>query len=392
MIYLDNAATTQMDERVLDTMLPYLKEQYGNPGAAYSFGKDAADAIELARRQVARMFHCTPDHIIFTSGGSEGNSLVFHGLERHLRGLGRTHIAVSATEHHSTLRAAEELTRSGFFTSFIEPEQDGTIEPYSVWNTVHNITGLVSVMYVNNELGSVNDIAAIGKFCKKREILFHTDCVQAAGQLDIDVDAMHVDFASVSAHKFHGPKGIGALYVRDKSLLSPLVCGGNAQEFGLRGGTENVASIVGMGRACELALERMRSGRNDHSVQKQSFIRGLLNGLSADSLADAGVFVNGPSVESPGKILNLRIKGVDSETLVLLLDAKYGVCVSAGSACNSKESAPSHVLTSIGLTPEEARSSVRISFSDSNDFGEISFSAHSLAQCIRDLRGASAYE
>ena len=248
MIYLDNAATTQMDERVLDTMLPYLKEQYGNPGAAYSFGKDAADAIELARRQVARMFHCTPDHIIFTSGGSEGNSLVFHGLERHLRGLGRTHIAVSATEHHSTLRAAEELTRSGFFTSFIEPEQDGTIEPYSVWNTVHSITGLVSVMYVNNELGSVNDIAAIGKFCKEREILFHTDCVQAAGQLDIDVDTMYVDFASVSAHKFHGPKGIGALYVGHNVKLQPLSVGGG-QEMGLRSGTENVAATIGFAAA-----------------------------------------------------------------------------------------------------------------------------------------------
>lgn len=380
MIYLDNAATTRIAPEVLEAMMPYLTTEYGNAGTLYSFGRSAADAIQKARAQVATLFGCTPDHVIFTSGGSEGNNTVFKGLRHKLAEQGKKHLIVSAIEHDSVLRAAESLTKDGFYITYIKPGSDGRISPKAVEAAIHEDTGLVSVMFVNNETGAVNDINEIGRICRQHEVMFHTDCVQAAGQYELSVHKNDVDFATVSSHKIHGPKGVGALYVREKDFL-PLICGGAEQEFGLRGGTENVPGIVGFGAAVSIAAERMRDDLISVSMLKQRFYMALLDAFSHLDLPTDCICVNGHPVIEPGKTLNLRFDSVDAQTLLLMLDAN-GVCVSAGSACRSHEAEPSHVLTAMGLTPNEARSSVRVSFSKYNTTDEVVCAAQSLASCV----------
>lgn len=385
MIYLDNASTTMIDPVVLEEMLPYLRENYGNAGTAYSFGRRSADAIRKARKQVASFFSCAPDNIIFTSGGSEGNNTVFKGLCAKLKETGKTNIVVSAIEHDSVLRAAESLTKDGFYITYISPDAEGCITADAVEAAITPITGLVSVMYANNEIGSVNDIQKIGSLCRERDIIFHCDCVQAAGQYELDVGKNMIDFASVSAHKIHGPKGIGALYIRDKSYLTPLICGGHEQEYGLRGGTENVANIVGFGKACEIAENKLSDNMVSVSTLKQDFVRALTCAMPNDRLCDDGIYPNGQTYLHPGKVLNLRIDGISGETLVLEMD-RLGVCISAGSACRSFEDEPSHVLKAIGLTDKQARASVRISFSRFNTKDEVEQSAAIMARCIQALR------
>jgi len=245
---------------------------------------------------------------------------------------------------------------------------------------IHEDTGLVSVMFVNNEIGAVNDINEIGRICRQHEVMFHTDCVQAAGQYELSVHKNDADFATVSSHKIHGPKGVGALYVREKDFL-PLVCGGAEQEFGLRGGTENVPGIVGFGAAASIAVERMRVDLISVSTLKQHFYMALLDAFRHLDLPTDCIRVNGHPVIEPGKTLNLRFDSVDAQTLLLMLDAN-GVCVSAGSACRSHEAEPSHVLTAMGLTPNEARSSVRVSFSKYNTTDEVVCAAQSFASCV----------
>lgn len=241
MIYLDNAATTQMDERVLEAMMPYLTTEYGNAGTLYKFGRAANEAVQKARTQVAALINAEPEQIIFTSGGSEANNLVFRGLKDYLKSIGKTHILVSAVEHDSVLRAAESLIKDGFHVEYIPVSSECRVSPAVIEDALRADTGLVSVMFANNETGAINPIEDIGTICMKRGILFHTDCVQAAGCYPIDVVKIGCDFLSVSSHKIHGCKGIGALYTKDKSKLTPIVYGGSEQEFGLRGGTENVA-------------------------------------------------------------------------------------------------------------------------------------------------------
>jgi len=364
-------------------MMPYLTDEYGNAGTLYSLGQRAAAAISNARSQAASLFGCAPDHVIFTSGGSESNNTVFKGLRHKLLEQGKTHLVVSAVEHDSVLKAAQSLTKDGFDITYIQPDEKGCIPCKRVEAAIRRNTGLVSVMYVNNETGAVNDIAAIGEICRRYSVLFHSDCVQAAGQCDIEVEKLLMDFASVSSHKIHGPKGVGALYVRDKNIM-PLICGGSEQEFGCRGGTENVAGIVGFGQACESSLENPREDLIQVSMLKQRFYTTLLDELKEHGVDKSRIHVNGMAVVSPGKILNIRVDGVDGETLLLMLDAK-GIYVSAGSACRSHEAEPSHVLTAMGLSNEEARSSIRISFSKFNAFDEVAEAAKEFALCIVTL-------
>lgn len=384
MIYLDSAATTKIAPEVLEVMMPYLTDEYGNASAAYKFGRAANSAIQKARAQVAGLFNCSPENIIFTSGGSESNNMVFQGLRHRLLKLEKNHLIVSSIEHESVLKAAETLVKDGFYVTYISPDKDGRIIPRMVEEAICENTGLVSVMYVNNETGAVNDIKEIGSICRKRGVLFHTDCVQAAGQHTIDVSDFCIDFASVSAHKMHGPKGVGCLYVRNKEVC-PLICGGNDQEFGLRGGTENVAGIVGFGKAAELSKERMRVDNIEISVMKQQFYMKLRDMLKQTDTACSSIHVNGCPIVEPGKILNLRIDGVDAETLLLMLDAR-GINISAGSACRSNESMPSHVLSAMGLTDDEARCSIRISFSKYNSQSEVLEAAEKIAFCINALK------
>lgn len=388
MIYLDSAATTKIAPEVLEVMMPYLTNEYGNAGALYGLGRSAAAAIQSAREQVSTLFGCTPDHVIFTSGGSESNSTVFSGLRQRLKDAGKTHLIVSAIEHDSVLRAAKMLTKDGFYITYIKPGSDGRIAPKAIEAAIRENTGLVSVMFVNNETGVINDINEIGRICRQSAILFHTDCVQAAGQYPLTVHKNDVDFASVSSHKIYGPKGVGALFVREKDLL-PLVCGGADQEFGLRGGTENVAGIVGFGKAAEMAVTNMHDDMIGVSMMKQKFYTTLMETLCELGCDTEYLHVNGHPVIDPGKTLNLRLDGVDAQTLLLMLDSK-GVCISAGSACRSHEAEPSHVLIAMGLTPDEARSSVRISFSKYNTTDEVTGAAKILAACIFALQSCNA--
>lgn len=387
MIYLDNAATTRIDHEVLDTMMPYLTTMYGNAGTIYKMGRDANIAVEKARRQVADFIGgAMPEQIIFTSGGTEANNLVFQGISNYLISNGKNHIVSSAIEHDSVLNAIRKVCSQKLFDfTLVRPDGTGHIDPQSIKSVLRDgITGLVSVMYVNNETGSENDIIEIARTCRDNGVLFHTDCVQAAGCSPIDVHKIGCDFLTISSHKIHGPKGVGALYARDPSVLQPLIAGGAFQEFGLRGGTENVAGIVGFGKACEIAREHLRDSDVRCSVLKQLFFSHLKNNLDFYGCGDI-IHINGDPVIKHGKTINMRFDGVDGETLLLMLDSK-DVYVSAGSACTSHESKPSHVLTAMGVTDEDARNSIRVSFSRLNTEEEVCDAAQIIASCVNTIR------
>ena len=384
MIYLDNASTTKVDPKVIEAMMPYLTEQYGNPGTIYSFGRDSRKAVEKARAQVASFIGAKPEQIIFTSGGTESNNMVFASLVDKLQADNKNEIVSTAIEHDSIIKSINSMcTKTRFYSHLVRPNTQGVVETDSVIRRINERTGLVSVMYVNNEVGSENPVTEIGEYCKSHNVLFHTDCVQAAGSHEIDVDKIGCDFLSLSSHKIHGVKGVGALYVRDKSLLSPIIHGGDKQEFGLRGGTENVPAIVGFGKACEIATECLRKTDVETSSFKQNFYSCLRESLKSFGLEDV-VHINGDLIIKHGKILNLRFDKVDGETLLLMLDAK-GVCVSAGSACRSQENEPSRVLLAMGIEPEDARNSIRVSFSRMNTEREIEEAAKIMADCVRIL-------
>ncbi len=387
MIYLDNAATTKPDPRVVASMMLHMTdESYGNPGSIHTAGNAPKDIVRRARESVARFMNGHMTDIAFTSGGSEGNSFIIHGVLPYLRAAGKTEIVVSAAEHDSVLNAAHAAIKEGFEATVLPVNSEGCVEPNVLSAAITEKTGLVSVMYVNNELGGVNDVASLAEICRKKRVLFHTDCVQAAGSIPIDVSQIGCDFATISAHKFHGPKGVGAVYIRRHDVLSPIIFGGSAQEFGLRGGTENVPGIDGMGVACDIASLEMREDMMHVESIKQRFFTELKFGLSAAGLID-GVIVNGPPVIHPGKILNLQFPGVDSETLLLAL-SNEGICVSSGSACNSHSSLPSHVLLAAGLSESEARSSIRVSFSKYNTEHEAVYAADAIARCVAALHCA----
>jgi cysteine desulfurase len=374
MIYLDNASTTMISPEVLQEMLPYMQGDYGNAGTLHQLGRRAAKAVEKAREQVAGLFGCQPENIVFTSGGSESNNLAIKGLKFFMENSNRRHIITSAMEHDSVLKAVVSLEEDDFEVTYLQPSADGLISARSVKNAMRDDTGLVALMYVNNEIGTVNDIVGIGKVCDRKQVIFHTDCVQAVGCHEMNTVFVT---GSISSHKLHGPKGVGALYAKNPRAITPLISGGGTQEFGVRGGTENVAGIVGFGKACEIALSNMEQDSVHILSLKRKFFD-ILNDVS-------GIHINGNAATEPGKVLNLRIDGVSSETLMLMLDAE-GVCVSASSACRAHESEPSHVLIALGLTPDEARSSVRFSFSKYNTQDEVTEVAKILASCISTLR------
>ena len=374
MIYLDNAATTQIHPEVFDAMLPYLKEEYGNPGTKYELGRNAKLAIDKAREQVAGFFHAdSTDQIIFTSGGTESNNLILND---------RVFIT-SNIEHYSILNNVKKMRHEEY--PVIPVDEQGvvptniidTIIKYLVYPVNYMKIDLVSVMFSNNEIGSVNNIPKIGKITKNHGVLFHSDCVQAAGCYEIDVNKMELDAASISSHKIHGPKGVGALYIRDNRLLFPSIIGGEHQEYGKRGGTENVAGIVGIGKACELITGNEGKILRRVTNLKQLFWRTFQYKIEKYGMSER-LHDNAYSGYSPGKILSFRIDGIDAETMILMLDSQ-GVCVSAGSACKAHEQVPSRVLTSIGLTDDQARETIRVSFSDMNSIEEVKAAAEIVA-------------
>ena len=375
MIYLDNAATTQVSQRVVNAMLPYFTEFYGNAGSIHTMGTDAAKAIRKAREQCARPINADPENIIFTSGGSEANTLAIVGLAKHLESVGKTHVLTTPVEHHSVLEAMKALLCMGFEIEYLPIGKDGKLDTAGLAGRIRENTGLISVMAVNNETGNSYDIRGIGAECKKHDILFHTDCVQAYGNMDIDVERDCIDFLSVSGHKFHAPKGVGFLYAKHKEFLRPIILGGG-QEQSLRSGTENVPSIVGMGEAAEAVFED--PGR----MQKNAGKRKLFLDELAKELGE--VRINGCPHDG-SKTVNLFFDGVDGETLLLLLNNR-GIFVSAGSACSAHSALPSHVLTAIGLPDDEARSSIRVSFSVFTTNKEICEAAHVIADSVKKLQ------
>lgn len=387
MIYLDNAATTQIDPEVIDAMMPYLTYEYGNPGGLYGPGFSAKNAVENAREQVAKFMNAeSPDQIIFTSGGTESNNTVLRGFcLKEMEGDGkRRGFAVSTIEHDSVLRPAEYLkTKLGFDVSYVKANKMGIVTTDSVESCIKNASdmGLVSIMYMNNEIGSINDIKLLADFCHENGMLFHSDCVQAAGCIKLDVSDLGCDFASVSSHKIHGPKGVGALYIKDKSNTVPLVFGGSEQEFGIRGGTENVAGIVGFGKACEIYSKT--SPGSKETALKREFWNVLCQEMRAKQ-PKINFRDNALSSIRHGKTLSITFDDIDAEALVLSAWTK-GLCISAGSACTSHEQKPSHVLTAIGLSDDAARNTVRVSFSRMNRVGDVQKAARILSECIDGL-------
>lgn len=383
MIYLDNNSTTQIDPEVLDEMMPYLNEEYGNPGTQYSLGRKAAKAIDTARQRVADFICAKPEQIIFTSGGTESNNMVFVSTRDYLTMLGKKSIVSDLTEHDSVLRSIDELCmKHGFRSSYLDIDANGCVNVSNFENYIRKDTGIASIMYMNNETGAENDIYLVGKKCSEHGILFHTDCVQAAGCCGIDVVKIGCDFLSLSSHKIHGTKGTGALYVRNSSIISPMIIGGATQEFGFRGGTENVAGIVGFGKACEIMNRDIAEIDKHTSVLKQMFYNAVKDSLTGVGLQGI-MHVNGDIIKH-GKTLNLTFDGVDGETLLLMLDAK-GICLSSGSACRSHVSEPSHVLIAMGVNALSARNSIRVSFSKMNTIDEVIAAADVTAELVKIL-------
>lgn len=387
MIYLDNASTTQLNKTILAGMMPFLENQYGNPGSIHQLGFQAKEAISQARQDVAEYLGARPEQIIFTSSGSEANNLALQGIKYYLRNQMKTHIIVSSIEHHSTLEAVKSLERCGFEIDYVNPDHTGVVTVEAVRSLVQDNTGLVCVMYVNNELGSENQVEEIGALCRECGALFMSDAVQAAGTFQINVECMHCDLLTISSHKIHGPKGIGALYCRNPEIITPIIYGGAEQEFGLRGGTENVAGIVGFGLACKDLIKHAKENSAAVDSVKREFMKAFMQSLSKYGIQDC-VQINADCVNRHGKILSLTFAGVDGETLLLMMDA-HGICASAGSACNSTEQVPSYVLKAIGLSDEQARCTVRLSFSMLNLFDDMAEAAATAADCVAVLKGCS---
>ena len=374
-IYMDNAATTPLSETALNAMLPLLKENFGNASAVYGTGRDARKVLESARRQVASLIGAKPNEIYFTSGGTESDNWALKGVAFANQDKGK-HIITTVIEHHAVLHSCEWLEKNGFEVTYLPVDHAGRVAPSEVEKAIRPDTILISVMTANNEIGTIQDIAAVGAIAKAHNILFHTDAVQAMGVMDVDVDRFSCDLLSMSAHKFHGPKGVGVLYVRTGTKMDNLIHGG-AQERGKRGSTENVAGAAGLAAALQEAC--------DHREADQQKIRSLSALLKEGLLSVEGASLNGDPVDRlPGNV-NISITGVEGEAMLLRLDL-MGIAASAGSACTSGSLDPSHVLKAIGLTDAQASGSIRFSLSADNTENEVREVIQAVKKITADLR------
>ena len=378
-IYTDNAATTKMSDTALAAMLPCLQDNYGNPSSLHSVGQRAAEALQGARETVARCLGCDPKEIIFTSGGSEADNQAIISAARFGALKGKKHILSTAFEHHAVLHTLKKLEKEGFEVELLPVGTTGTITPEQVAAAIRPDTALVTIMYANNEIGSILPIAEIGAVCREKGVIFHTDAVQAPGHLHIDVKAQNIDMLSLSGHKFHGPKGSGVLYARKGIPLVNIIEGG-AQERGKRAGTENLPAIVGMAAALQEACDHI-----DENAAKVSALRDkLISGLSKIPHSA----LNGDPVHRlPGNV-NFCFEGIEGESLLLLLDAK-GICASSGSACTSGSLDPSHVLLAIGRPHEVAHGSLRLSLCEWNTEEEVDIILQEVPRIVEYLRNMS---
>ena len=378
-IYLDNAATTKMSKTAISVMLPYMDTVYGNPSSLHSAGQAAAEALADARERIAKCLGCTAKEITFTSGGSEADNQAILSVVKIGAGKGKKHIVSTAFEHHAVLHTLEKLKKEGFEITLLDVHENGLILPEQVEQAIREDTCLVTVMYVNNEIGTIQPIKEIGEICRAKGVIFHTDAVQAAGHLHINVQAQNMDMLSLSAHKFHGPKGIGALYVKKGIPLTTLIEGG-AQERGKRAGTENIPAVMGMAAALEEACNHI-----DENAEKITALRDkLILGLSE---IPHSVLNGDGSQRLPGNV-NFCFEGIEGESLLLLLDDK-GICASSGSACTSGSLDPSHVLLAIGRVHDIAHGSLRLSLSEENTKEEIEYTIKSVKEVVGYLRSIS---
>lgn len=378
-IYADNAATTKMSKTAFEAMLPYITDIYGNPSSLHSAGQAAADALRKARADMAEALGCEPSEIIFTSGGSEADNQAIISAAAIGEKKGKKHIISSAFEHHAVLHTLKKLEKQGFEVTLLDVGKNGIINPDDVAKAITDSTCLVTIMFANNEIGTIQSIAEIGKICRENGVIFHTDAVQAAGHIKIDVKEQNIDMLSLSAHKFHGPKGVGALYAKKGIRLINLIEGG-AQERGKRAGTENVPAIVSMAAALTEAVQEI-----DENAKKVSTLRDrLIAGLSKIPHSA----LNGdPSRRLPGNV-SFCFEGIEGESLLLLLDAK-GICASSGSACTSGSLDPSHVLLAIGRPHEVAHGSLRLTLSEGNTEEEIDYMIKEITEVVGYLRELS---
>ena len=379
-VYLDNAATTAVSPEVLETMLPYFTEHFGNPSSVHATGRDARKAIENARRQVAAAIGAaSPQEIYFTAGGSESDNWAIKGAAFQNRKKGN-HIITTAIEHHAVLHTCKWLERQGFEVTYLPVDAEGFVTAEQVERAITDQTILISIMAANNEIGTLEPIAEIGRVARAHKILFHTDAVQAVGAIPLDVQAMNIDMLSMSGHKFHGPKGIGALYIRKGVRIDTLIHGG-AQERGQRAGTENLAGIVGMGKAIEIATTDL-----DAKAAKTSALRDrLMNGI-LERIPD--VRVNGPRERRLPNIVNVSVRYIEGESMLLRLDLA-GIAASSGSACTSGSLDPSHVLLAIGLPHEVAHGSLRMTLGSDSTQDEVDRVLEVLPGIVSDLRSMS---
>ncbi len=375
-IYLDNAATTPVLPEVVEAMLPYFTELYGNSATLYSVGVAARDGVDTARETVAETMNATPDEIVFTSGGTESDNAAIWGIMQANKHRGR-HMLTTPVEHHAVLEPMETLAENGFEMNFIPVDSEGRVDPDELAKCIRPDTVLVSVMHANNEIGTINPIAAIGALCRERGVYFHTDAVQTFGKVPIDVRAMKIDLLSLSAHKLHGPKGIGALFVRRGIPVIRFQEGGE-QEKGRRGGTLNVPGIVGLGKAAEVVRHYMAEDTERLTFLRERLIAGLQTHL-------VGVRINGSRTHRLSFNVHLCIEGVDGEPILLGLD-DAGICASAGSACSSGSVEPSHVLKAIGLDRETARGALRLTLGHETDAEAIDYTIKTLCGVVAGLR------
>lgn len=378
-IYADNAATTKLSERALRAMLPFMNEVYGNPSSLHSQGQMAAEALSAAREKIASLLNAQPSEIIFTSGGSEADTqAIFSAAEQGER-KGKKHIISTAFEHHAVLHALGALQKRGFEVTLLPIPENGIVTAESVGAAIREDTCLVTVMYANNEIGTIQPVSQIGAICREKGVPFHTDAVQAAGHLQIDVRAQNIDLLSASAHKFHGPKGIGFLYVRKGIFITPIIYGG-AQERGRRAGTENLPAVVGMAQALSDAAEN-RVGNAERLIRLRDR---LIEGLSEIPHS----VLNGDATNRlPGNV-HFCFEGIEGESLLLLLDDK-GISASSGSACTSGSLEPSHVLLALGRPHEIAHGSLRLTLSEENTENDVTYIVNCVREAVEYLRGIS---
>lgn len=378
-VYADNAATTKISPEVLNAMYPYLTEEYGNASSIYSLGRNAKKAIEASREKVAKAIGADPSEIYFTSCGSEADNWALRGTCHRLKAKGKKHIITSVFEHHAILHTCQALEKEGFEITYLPVSPLGIVCPDDVKNAIREDTAIVSIMYANNEIGTIQPISEIGAICREKGVIFHTDAVQAVGNVEINVKEQNIDLLSLSGHKIHAQKGIGAIYIKKGIVLPNLIFGG-AQERNKRAGTENVPAIVGLGTAIEIATADIKAKNEKVTAMRNRLIDGILK-LSHTRL-------NGDREKRLAGNCNISIEGVEGESLLLMLDMN-GICASSGSACTSGSLDPSHVLLALGLKHEVAHGSLRLSINDETTDEDIDYILEVVPRVVERLRAMS---